>query len=133
MVEPELVEAKPCSCGAQVLRFRFPDTSDEYWRCENAGQSCHAFGNTYETALEAASAPAPDEPGVSEANKARLLEMLDTRVDEVADAATYGLMTEAFNDCVNGLAACKTDEGKFHVLGHTLKVAFMLGRLSASH
>jgi hypothetical protein len=133
MVEPELVEAKPCSCGAQVLHFRFPDISEEYWRCENAGQSCHAFGNTYETALEAASASAPDEPEMSEANNARLLEMLDTRVDEVADAATYGLMTKAFNDCVNGLAACKTDEGKFHVIGHTLKVAFMLGRLSTTH
>jgi hypothetical protein len=133
MVDPELVEAKPCSCGAQVLRFRFPDTSDEYWRCENAGKSCHAFGNTYEAALEAASDPAPDDPEMSEANKARLLEMLETRVEEVADAATYGLMTKAFSDCVNGLAACKTDEGKYHVIGHTLKVAFMLGRLSAMH
>jgi hypothetical protein len=133
MVDPELVEAKPCSCGAQVLRFRFPDTSDEYWRCENAGKSCHAFGNTYEAALEAASDPAPDDPEMSEANKARLLEMLETRVEEVADAATYGLMTKAFSDCVNGLAACKTDEGKYHVIGHTLKVAFMLGRLSATH
>jgi hypothetical protein len=133
MVDPELVEAKPCSCGAQVLRFRFPDTSDEYWRCENAGKSCNAFGNTYEAALEAASDPAPDEPEISEANNARLLEMLETRVEEVADAATYGLMTKAFSDCVNGLAACKTDEGKYHVIGHTLKVAFMLGRLSATH
>jgi hypothetical protein len=133
MVDPELVEAKPCRCGAQVLRFRFPDTSDEYWRCENAGKSCHAFGNTYEAALEAASDPAPDEPEMSEANKARLLEMLETRVEEVTDAATYGLMTKAFSDCVNGLAACKTDEGKYHVIGHTLKVAFMLGRLSATH
>jgi hypothetical protein len=130
MVEPELVKKKPCSCGAMVLHFRIPGTSDEYWRCENVGFSCVAFGKTYEKALEASTA-APPRTKISAATRARLDAMLDTRIDAIADAELQELVTEAFNDCLNGLAASKSEEGAYHVIGHTVKVLFMLGRLSA--
>ena len=62
MIEPELVEKKPCVCGAAMLHFRFPDDGKEYWRCENMAKIepdgtalegfCPAFGWTYEQALK---------------------------------------------------------------------------------
>lgn len=133
MVEPELVEKKPCICGAMVLHFCIPGTSEEYWRCENSALSCNGFGKTYEKVLETAGNPAPPPPEMSEANLARLDAMLDTRIDEVTDAASLEIITAAFTDCVNGLAASKSEEGAYHVIGHAFKVLFMVGRMSAMH
>src|SRR6266498_1236142 len=48
-MEPELVEKKPCNCGAMVLHLR--SAAVDYWRCENAAQYCDALGTTYEQAL----------------------------------------------------------------------------------
>ena len=48
-MEAELIEKKPCNCGAMLLHFRISDT--EYWRCERGAELCGAIGKTYEDAL----------------------------------------------------------------------------------
>jgi hypothetical protein len=46
----ELIEKKPCNCGAMVLHMRVSDK--DYWRCERDPAICGAIGKTYEEALE---------------------------------------------------------------------------------
>lgn len=45
----ELIEKKPCNCGAMLLHLRVSDK--EYWRCERDPAICGAIGKTYEDAL----------------------------------------------------------------------------------
>jgi hypothetical protein len=62
MVESELIETKPCPCGAKLQHFRFADVGTEIWYCENTAIDgpdgkvingpCGAFGLTYEQALK---------------------------------------------------------------------------------
>ena len=49
-MEPELIEKKPCNCGAMLLHLRISDK--EYWRCERGPAVCGAIGRTYEDALQ---------------------------------------------------------------------------------
>jgi hypothetical protein len=49
-MEAELIEKKPCSCGAMILHLRVSDK--EYWRCERGPAICGAIGKTYEDALQ---------------------------------------------------------------------------------
>jgi hypothetical protein len=46
----ELIEKKPCNCGAMVLHLRVSDK--DYWRCERDPAVCGAIGKTYEEALQ---------------------------------------------------------------------------------
>lgn len=45
----ELIEKKPCNCGAMLLHLRV--SKKEYWRCERDPAICGAIGKTYEDAL----------------------------------------------------------------------------------
>jgi hypothetical protein len=49
-MEPELLEKRPCNCGAMVLHLRISDK--DYWRCERDPAICGAIGKTYEDALQ---------------------------------------------------------------------------------
>jgi hypothetical protein len=49
-MEPELLEKRPCNCGAMVLHLRISEK--EYWRCERDPAICGAIGKTYEDALQ---------------------------------------------------------------------------------
>ena len=46
----DLIEKKPCNCGAMVLHLRI--SKKDYWRCERDPAICGAIGKTYEEALE---------------------------------------------------------------------------------
>jgi len=46
----ELIEKKPCNCGAMILHLRVSDK--DYWRCERDLAICGAIGETYEQALQ---------------------------------------------------------------------------------
>jgi len=46
----DLIEKKPCNCGAMVLHL--PISKKDYWRCERDPAICGAIGKTYEEALE---------------------------------------------------------------------------------
>jgi hypothetical protein len=45
----QIIEKKPCNCGAMLLHLRIADK--EYWRCERDPAICGAIGKTYEDAL----------------------------------------------------------------------------------
>ena len=49
-MEAELIEKKPCNCGAMILHLRITDK--DYWRCERDPAICGAIGDTYEQALQ---------------------------------------------------------------------------------
>jgi hypothetical protein len=49
-MEAELIEKRPCNCGAMLLHLRILDK--EYWRCERDLEICGAIGKTYEEALQ---------------------------------------------------------------------------------
>jgi len=48
-MDAELIEKKPCHCGAMISHFRIAET--DYWRCDRGPELCGAIGKTYEEAL----------------------------------------------------------------------------------